>query len=175
MRVNVEKDVDRVHQDQQIALASRIEQHRDGAGAHQEDAVLRDQPVRELGEAPRHPGIDGHVGQDARPVDEPGLRRDEEQRSLRDHGHDDHSRADRKRPELPRPEEVFGQHPVQRLAGEGLRADQEITEQNAPGRERQREGHVQHGLLRVGHPGLPKNLHSVRDSLDAGVRAAAQE
>ena len=51
--------------------------------SHQQDAVVRGQPLGEVGEPARHPGVVGHVGQHARPVDEAGLRGDKQQRAFR--------------------------------------------------------------------------------------------
>jgi hypothetical protein len=111
VRLNL-RDVDRVHEHQQIALPFRVKEDRYGADSHQDDAVLRDQTFRELRKTVRHPGIDSHVGEDARAVDEPGLGGDEKKRSLGDHRHHDEVRADRESAQPPGSEETLSKDHV---------------------------------------------------------------
>jgi len=69
--------VDRVHDDQDPDLPQRVGEH-DGRGQpHDDDAVLDDQPLGEVGEALRHPLVHRHRRERARPVDEARLHRHE--------------------------------------------------------------------------------------------------
>ena len=153
-----------------------VEEHRDRGDAHQEDAVLRDEPVGELGEAVRHPRVDRHVREDARAVEEARLRRDEEQRAPRassvisTNAAPDRDAARRsscppacrrgpRSSSCPRPE---------------CTSREQVAEQDAARRERERRGHVEHRALAGLHARLAQDRDAVRDGLDAGVRAAAQ-
>ncbi len=74
-------------------VAVGVEQRGQRGRAHQHDAVVGGEPVGQRGEAVRHPGVDGHVRQHARAVDEAGLRGDEQQRPLGEQRQDHDRRA----------------------------------------------------------------------------------
>ena len=111
-----QEDVDRVHDHQGRDAAARVEEEQDGRAAHEQDAVLHGQPVRERGEAVGEPVVDGHVGHDPRPVDEAGLGGDEEQGALREDGDQGQDAA-----EAPAAEDLAGQDGVEGLAGDRAR------------------------------------------------------
>ena len=77
-----EKHVDRVHDDELLDVAVRVEQRGDRRAAHEQDAVLHAEALGERREAVRQPRVDRHVRHDARPVDEARLRGDEEEARL---------------------------------------------------------------------------------------------
>lgn len=112
-----QEHVDGVHEDEQVALTPRVQQHGDRSETHQEDAVVGHEAVRELGKAPRRPRVHGHVGEDARAIDEARLCCDEEQSSFGHERHDDQDPPDGRSGERPRTEERFGEDGVQSLAG----------------------------------------------------------
>ena len=122
------------------------------ARAHEQHAVLRREPVGERREAVRQPAVDRHVGHHARPVDEAGLRGDEQQRRL-----GDQRRAPRSQrptgtpPMLQAPAKALEQHGVHRLALDRRHAEEQVGEQDAAGGDGERDGHVDHRPL----AGLP--------------------
>ena len=115
------------------------------------------------------PGVDGHVGHDARAVDEAGLGADQQQRPLGEDGDQGQGVAER-----PAAVQGVGQDGVERLGLPRRDLQQQVAEEQAAGGEGQRDRHVQHGLLAGLHLGLAQDLHAVGHGLDAGVGAAAQ-
>ena len=90
-----DEHVDRVEHDQQIDSRVGEHQDRDRRQAHREHSVLGHQARAEVGEAARQPAIDRHRRQHARPVDEAGLRGNEQQRAFGDQGEGDDRHSDR--------------------------------------------------------------------------------
>ncbi len=168
-----EEDVDRIHDDERRDVAVRVKKGRDGGETHHEDAVLRDEPVRELREAVGHPRIDRHVPEDARAVEKAGLGRDEEKRGLRDQQRQDERAPDRHAPGTPPAEESVEEDEVHRLSRLGTGSDEEVPEQDASRREGERGRHQEHRPLRGLHTGLPEHRDAVGDRLDPRVGAPA--
>ena len=68
---------------------------------------------------------------------------------------------------------LLEQHGVHRLALGGRDVPEQVADQQAAGRERQRDGHVDHRALAGLHARLAHDGQAVGDGLDAGVGAAA--
>ena len=115
--------------------------------AHEVDAVVRHQAVRELREAARHPGVHGHVGQNARPRQESGLGGDEEQGPGGNQGQGDEDRADGEAADRPIAEDPLREDGVHRAIGYRSGADEEIADDDSSRGERERDGHVEHVRL----------------------------
>ena len=108
-----QEDVDGIHDDERPDAAPGIEEEQDGRPSHEQNAVLDREPVRKRSEPVRKPIVDGHVGHDPRPVHEPGLGPDEEERPFRE----DRDQG-QKRPESPALVEGRGEDGVEGLAGD---------------------------------------------------------
>ena len=117
----------------------------------------------------REPVIHGHVGHDPRPVDESRLGGDKEERPFGKDRDDGQRTADG-----PAAEEIPGQNGVQGLSGDRAHSDQEIAQENPPGREGQGGGHVDHRLLPGLDSRLAQDLEAIGNRLDPGVRPAAE-
>ena len=77
-----EEDVDGIQRHQGGDVAARVDEGAHAGHAHEDDAVLHGEPVRQLRKPVWEPAVDGHVGHDARAVDEARLRGDEEEEGL---------------------------------------------------------------------------------------------
>ena len=77
-----QEDVDGIHDHQGGDRALRVDEKGEGRDADHHDAVAHRQAAGKIGEAAGKPGIDGHVGHDARGVDEARLRADEQEGAL---------------------------------------------------------------------------------------------
>ena len=111
-----DEHIDGVHDNEDVDAAARQEQERHRRKAHQQDAVLGGQPVRQRREPVGEPGVDGHARHDARSVDEPGLGGDEQQCGLRGDGQLHEDPAERQPGGGPAGGESLGEHSVERLA-----------------------------------------------------------
>ncbi len=141
-----DEDVDRVHDHEGGDGALRVEECGEGGHTHHEDAVLRDQAVAELCEAVRHPGIDGHVGEDARTVEESRLGSHDQQGPLGDEREDHQGRTDGETADFPGPEDVAEENGIHRLARRGMGVRQQVPDEDAAGGEGEGDGHEGHGL-----------------------------
>ena len=152
-----------------------MQQHQEARAAHQQHAVLHGQPVAQRAEAVREPRVVRHVRHHPRPVDEAGLRRDEEQQRLRKQGEEDEPFSHRKPEQLHVSGELRRQQRVHGVVGVHVaHVEQQVAEDDAAGGHRQADGHVRHGALGGLDPGLAHDLQAVGDRFDSGVRAAAQ-
>ena len=122
----------------------------------------------------RRPGVERHVGEHARPVEESRLGRDDQQGGFgKQDQNDQRGRESRVRAEEAG-ENTGKKAGIERLAGLVFDLIQQIAEQDAARRESQRGGHVKHGLFAGFHARLTQDLQPVADCFDAGVSAAAE-
>ena len=155
--------------------ALRVDEGHERGDAHQPDPVVRDEAVGELGEAVGRPGVRRHVGQDARPVEEARLRRDEEEAAGRDQGERSTRVCPRAKPPIVHdPKTLSARTAFMIFVGCGRAPVSRYAEDDARRGEGERDRHVEHRLLRVVDLRLPQDRHAVGNGLDAGVRAAAQ-
>ncbi len=120
----------------------------------------------------RHPGVDRHVREDPGPVEESGLRADEEERPLGDERQEEEASRERTRPEGLR-REPLRQDGVERPARDPVHPGEEVAEDQPPRREGERDGHVEHRPAPRPDARLAQDLEPVRDRLDPRVRASA--
>ena len=84
-----QKDIDAVHDHQELDVAMAIDQKRQRREAHKPDAVSRHQLIAQVRQPVRRPGIERHVGKHPRAVEKAGLCRHDQKRSFGDQ-RDDH-------------------------------------------------------------------------------------
>ena len=128
-----------------------------------------DKPIAEGCELRWHPTVEGHVGEDARAVEETCLRGDEQEQRLGDQSNQ-HKPA---RATAPVGSQVLKQHRVERLAFLIIDVQEEVGKHQSCGGERQRDGHVVHRPLASLHFRLAQNGQAVTDRFDSGVGASA--
>ncbi len=119
---------------------------------------------RERREAVRQPRVDGHVGHDARAVDEAGLRGDEEQARLAEEGHDHEPVARVPAAQAPgrrRPCRAGRRSSSWSSRRVGRDVDEQVAEEDAARGDGQRRRHQHHGALGGLHARLAHDLHAV--------------
>ena len=116
------------------------------------------------------PAVQGHVGQHARAVKEARLRGDEEERGLGDERDQDEGERGAM---AARRGQLLEQDRVERLAGLGRDAVEQVADEQAGDGDGQRDGHVEHGALAGLDARFAQDGQAVADGLDAGVSARA--
>ena len=165
-----DEDIDAVEHDEQVHRAVGHDHEDQGAEAHEQDAVLGDEAVREHGEAGRQPAVNGHVGQHPGPVDEPRLGGHKQQQRLGHQGHQHEAAAERRPPAGGHGVE---EHGVERLARHGPDLKEQVADDESDHGDGQGQGHVEHGALAGFFPGFAQDGQAVGHGLDAGIGAGA--
>ena len=168
-----DEDVDAVKHDEHVAPRRGVptDTTSSAAAAHEQHAVLRDQPVAQRGEPRGHPAVHRHVGQHARAAEKSRLRGDEQQRGRGNHRRDDESVRQQRRPGGG---DFFKQHGVQGFAVHRRDVIKQIGQQQSADDKRQRRAHVNHRAFAGLHARFAQGVQAVADGLDAGVGAGAQ-
>lgn len=164
---------DRIQHDEQRDLAARPEQDRQRGNAHHEDAVLRHEARGQIAELVGHPGIRRHVRQHRRPAEEARIGRHEQQPGLEGERDGEQHLVHQCAAEAHAGDDAAERGRVQRLARGRLRVPQEVQQDDAAGRDRQRQRHVEHRHLSRANARLGQQVDVVRHGLEAGIGTAA--
>src|SRR4051812_29830102 len=78
--------VNAVENDEKIDRAARGQEDNCRGGTHQEDSILRDEPIAQRCEAGWKPAVERHVGEHARAIEKTGLGSDEKEGGSGNHG-----------------------------------------------------------------------------------------